>query len=87
MAQKHTKVSYLTYLFVVPNTVLTTKPFLLPINKQEVICCGSAGQVVPTLLATVHDQAISHTVTVKAGVTADFMRDVLEAHFMANLKK
>lgn len=77
----------LIYLFVVPDTVLTTEPLLLPINKQEVICCGPAGQVVPTLLTTVHDQAISHSVTVKTGVTADFMGDILEADFMANLKK
>lgn len=51
------------------------------------ICCGPAGQVVPTLLATVHDQAISHTVTVKTGITAYFMSDVLEADFMANLQQ
>lgn len=75
------------HLFVVPDTVLTTEAFLLPVNKQEVICCGPAGKVVPTLLTTVHDQPISHTVTVKTGVAADFMGDVLEADFVANLKK
>lgn len=51
------------------------------------ICRGPAGQVVPALLTTVHDEAISHAVTVKTGVTADFMGDVLEADFMADLKK
>lgn len=49
--------------------------------------CGTTWQVVPALFAAVHNEPISHTVTIKAGVTADLVGHILEAHLMSNLEK
>lgn len=73
------------YLLEIPNAVLATEAFLLAVHQQEVIGRGSAGQVVTTLLAAVHDQTISHAVPVEACIAADLVGHVLEAHLMSNL--
>ncbi len=49
--------------------------------------CCTTRQVVPTLFAAVHDEPVSHTVTIKARVTADLVGHVLKAHLMSNLEK
>lgn len=50
------------------------------------VCCGTTGQVIPALFAAVHDEPVSHTVTIEACIAADLVRYVLEAHLMSNLQ-
>ena len=53
--------------------------------RSEVVCGSAAGQVIATLLAAVHDEPVGHAVAVEAGVAADLVRDVLEAHLVTDL--
>lgn len=46
---------------------------------------GSAGQVVATLLAAVHDQPVGPAVNVETGVAADLMSHGLKAHLVPDL--
>lgn len=75
----------LKYLFEVPDAVLATEALLLAINQQEVVGRWSAGQVVATLLAAVHDQAIGPAVNVETGVAANLMSHGLKANLVSNL--
>lgn len=75
----------LKYLFEVPDAVLATEAFLLAINQQEMVGRRSAGQVVATLLAAVHDQAIGPAVNVETGVAANLMSHGLKANLVSNL--
>lgn len=75
------------YLFEVPDAVLATETFLLAINQQEMVGRGSAGQVVATLLAAVHDQPVGPAVHVEAGVAADLVGHRLKADLVPNLSR
>lgn len=75
----------LKYLFEVPDAVLATEALLLAIDQQEVVGRRSAGQVVATLLAAVHDQAIGPAVDVETGVAADLMSHGLKANLVSDL--
>lgn len=51
------------------------------------VSCATIWQVVPALFAAVHNEPVSHSVAIKARVTADLVGHVLEAHLMSNLEK
>lgn len=57
----------------------------MAINQKEMVGRWSAGQVVSTLLAAVHDQAIGPAINVEAGVAANFVSHGLKANLVPNL--
>lgn len=73
------------YLLEVPDAVLATEAFLLAVDQQEMVGRGSAGQVVPALLAAVHDQAVGPAVNVETRVAANLMGHRLKANLVSNL--
>lgn len=75
----------LRYLLEVPDAVVAAEAFLLSVHQQEVVGCRSAGQVVATLLAAVHDQPIGPAVNVETRVAADFMSHSLKANLVPDL--
>lgn len=75
----------LDYLFEVPDAVLATEALLLAIDQEEMVGRGPAGQVVPALLAAVHDQAVGPAVNVETGVAANLMSHRLEANLVPDL--
>lgn len=75
----------LKYLLEVPDAVLAAEAFLLAVNQQKMVGRRSAGQVVSTLLAAVHDQAIGPAVNVETGVAANLVSHRLKADLVPNL--
>lgn len=75
------------HLLVLAGAALAAEALLLPVEHQDVVRGASAGQVLPALLAAVHGQTVSHSVSIKAVVTAQLMSHIFKANFVANLKE
>lgn len=73
------------YLLELPDAVVAAEPFLLAIDKQEVVGWSPVGQVVTTLLAAVHDQPVGPAVNVETRITADLVGHRLKANLVSDL--